>query len=72
VSLSRLFKWYGADFVAKYSPKKGFEGHGDVERAVLNFISGYLVDADKKFLEDGKYSIDYLPYDWSLNEQKEQ
>ena len=36
----------------------------------LNFISGYLGEDDRKYLETGTYSIEYLSYDWSLNEQK--
>jgi hypothetical protein len=70
VYLSSIFKWFGNDFVKKYGTGKKFSGYSDSERAVLNFISGFVTPDDKTFLEKGGYSIDYLDYDWSLNEQQ--
>jgi len=59
VSLSRIFKWYAADF-----------GATTAER--LKFIAPLLYDEkDREFLEmnqDGmKIDIDYQEYDWRLN-----
>ena len=68
VYISPLFKWYGKDF--KFAPKSGFDGLNKKERAVLNFCGRYLSDADQKYLAEGRYSIKYLDYDWSLNERK--
>ncbi len=70
VYLSLIFKWYGKDFIGSYEPATGFKGHRRQERAVLNFISFYLQEEDRKFLEQGSYSIKYLNYDWTLNEQE--
>ena len=67
VYFSSIFKWYGEDFVAKYSPTSGFTGLDKTERAVANFCSGYLISADRDFLSTGGYSVKYLDYDWSLN-----
>ena len=69
VYLSPIFKWFGNDFVTKYGTDKKFSGYSDSERAVLNFISRYMEPDDKAYLEKGGYSIEYLDYDWSLNEQ---
>lgn len=69
VYFSSIFKWYGEDFVAKYSPTSGFTGLDKTERAVANFCSGYLISADRDFLSTGGYSVKYLDYDWSLNEK---
>ncbi len=69
VYLSKILEWYGSDFEESFEPEAGFEGHGDAERAVLNFISGYLDEADAEYLRDGDYDIAYSAYDWSLNEQ---
>ncbi|MGD9242854.1 MAG: DUF547 domain-containing protein, partial [Desulfobacterales bacterium] len=66
---SSIFKWYGEDFVAKYSPTTGFAGLDKTERAVANFCSAYLISADRDFLATGGYSVKYLDYDWSLNEK---
>ena len=67
VYFSSIFKWYGKDFVARYSPTTGFTGLDKTERAVANFCSAYLISADRDFLSAGGYSVKYLDYDWSLN-----
>jgi hypothetical protein len=69
VYFSSIFKWYGEDFIAHYSPKAGFTGLDKTERAVANFCSEYLASADSDFLSAGGYSVRYLDYDWSLNEK---
>ena len=70
VYLSSIFKWFGEDFINKYSPESGFERFSKAEQAVLNFVSRYISDEDKKYLQTGDYSIKYLDYDWSLNERQ--
>jgi hypothetical protein len=69
VSLSPIFNWFGEDFVRSYGTQKGFPGKNPAERAVLNFISQYLGDANRDYLASGNYKVQYLDYDWSLNEQ---
>jgi hypothetical protein len=39
-------------------------------RAVLSFLSGYVDRATREFLEAGNFAIDYLDYDWTLNEKE--
>lgn len=69
VYLSPIFKWYGKDFVNKYTPESGFKGFNRTEQAVLNFCSEYLSEEDHKYLQTAGYSVENLDYDWSLNEQ---
>jgi hypothetical protein len=69
VHISPIFNWFGEDFVKSYSPRRGFEGHGKEERAVLSFIARYLGPPDARYLREAEYDIDWLDYDWSLNEQ---
>ena len=69
VYLSKILDWFGSDFEPSFAPESGFEGHSDAERAVLNFIAGYLGEADREYLTGGDYDVEYSPYDWSLNEQ---
>ncbi len=55
--LSRIFKWYAADF-------------GDTHADILKFIVPYLYDdEDRAFLIEnaGLMKIDYQDYDWRLN-----
>ena len=67
--LSSIFKWYGGDFVEVHGTDEKFRRQGEALRAVLNFISGYLPEEDRAFLEDAPLSVSYLSYDWSLNER---
>jgi hypothetical protein len=69
VYLSSIFRWFGGDFVKNYGTDKAFPGFSPEERAVLNFLSQYLPAGDRDYLLKGKYTIAYLDYDWSLNEQ---
>ncbi len=71
VHLSSIFKWFGDDFAKGYTPETGFDGHGKTEKAVLNFCAQYLSPEDAAYLRTGRYKIEYLDYDWSLNEQKD-
>jgi hypothetical protein len=68
VYLSPIFKWYGKDFISRFTPKIGFKKLNKTERAVLYYCSRYLSKADQKYLAEGGYSVKYLNYDWSLNE----
>jgi hypothetical protein len=67
VYFSSIFKWYGQDFVDRFSPATGFPGLDPTERAVAHFCSGYLSAADGDYLKAGAYSVKYMDYDWALN-----
>ena len=68
VHVSTIFKWFGEDWIPSYGTDEGFAGN-EAERAVLNFISNYVDDEDKAFLQEGNYRVSYIDYDWSLNIQ---
>jgi hypothetical protein len=72
VYLSVIFKWFGGDFVKKFKPTEGFADHKEAQRASLNFISRYLNENDAQYLKDSKYKIEYLDYDWTLNQQQKE
>ncbi|MHC5055024.1 MAG: DUF547 domain-containing protein [Planctomycetota bacterium] len=69
VYLSSIFRWYGRDFVKKHGTQERFRRLGGPERAVLNFSLPYLAEDDRRYLLRERYSISYVAYDWSLNEQ---
>jgi hypothetical protein len=56
--LSSIFDWYADDFKKKFG-------------SVSAFLERYFDSDDKAFLKSKKYKIQYLEYDWSLNEQKQ-
>lgn len=65
--LSSIFDWFGDDFVARYGGD--IPRHGGAQAAVVRFVARYVDDADREFLLSGTYTIDYIEYDWTLNEQ---
>ena len=71
VKLSKIFNWFGGDFIEKYESTEPFKDRSPKERAVLNFVRKHLKsEEERKFLEGNNFEISYLDYDWSLNELK--
>ena len=70
VYLSPIFKWYGTDFERRFATNDGVGAHSRAERAVLSYVSDFLSVEDRNYLATRTYSIQYLDYDWSLNEQR--
>ena len=68
VKISKIFDWFGGDWIPSYGVDAGFTGSKE-ERAVLNFISNYVSDDDRAYLEAGEYTLSYFDYDWALNKQ---
>lgn len=56
IQLSRIFKWYQGDF-------------GDSPAEVQHFIAPYFADPVRRKLASAAYQVEYLEYDWSLNDQ---
>ena len=69
IGLSSIFKWFGEDFVTPGATSDEFQEYNPQERAILLFVHRYVDDATKRQLKALKYSIDYLDYDWELNER---
>ena len=71
VYLSKIFDWFGDDFIKSFTPKSDFGSHSKKIKASLNFMAAHLTnDADLDFLKKGDYQVKYLHYNWGLNEQK--
>ncbi len=70
VHLSALFKssWRGKEFVDRYGTDKKFKGRDPATRAVLSFLTNYLAPEDVEFLEVENYTLEYLNFDWRLND----
>jgi hypothetical protein len=61
VAVSSIFKWFGEDFAAL--------GDGDERRGVLEFLARHSSDpALRQRLRDPSTDVDYLDYDWTLND----
>ena len=71
VRLSALFKpaWRGKAFVSRYGTDKKFKERDAETRAALSFITGYLSRDDAYFLEVENYALEYINFDWRLNDR---
>lgn len=67
VRLSSIFDWFADDFVEQYGGEAG--GTDGALEAVLDFVAEYAPPAQRRFLETGEFEVEYLEYDWTLNEQ---
>ena len=69
VYISAIFHpgWFASSFIKKHGTDKKFKDHPPATRAVLNFITNYISKQDVYFLETGIYSVEYIKYNWRLN-----
>ncbi len=56
IALSRILKWYGGDF-------------GPTPEALQRALAPYVPGTAGTRLAEGDYAVEYLPYDWALNDQ---
>jgi hypothetical protein len=69
IRVSAIFDWYGGDFVKSFGSAESLSGHNETETAVLHFIAQHVSEEDAAYIEQAEYSLRYLDYDWTLNEQ---
>jgi hypothetical protein len=60
--------WFGKEFSSKYGTIRMFKDQEVVTRAVLNFITNYVRKEDVSYLQVENYSVNYIKYDWRLND----
>ena len=68
VYLPLVFGWYGSDFNADYGTRE-FNQEPAALRPMLNFVAMHVNPRDQSFLKSQHYSVSFLNFDWSLNEQ---
>ena len=56
--LSKIFEWYTVDFEQTHD-------------SLLDFVMAYRPETDAVFLKNEDVHVQYLPYDWELNDQKQ-
>jgi len=71
VYLSSIFKWFRSDFQLPYDQSIPIVARiSDEEKNVILFLLPYVDFETAGYLKKGEYKIEYLDYDWSLNDQK--
>jgi hypothetical protein len=63
--------WFGSEFLDKYATDKKFKDQQPAVRAVLSVITNYISEQDKNFLEVENYTVEYMRYNWRLNDSSE-
>jgi hypothetical protein len=64
--VSRIFEWYGDDFVQRYAPMHPGSGRA-TDRAIRGFVEAYGPPEAAAAARSG-IAIGFLDYDWSLND----
>jgi hypothetical protein len=68
VHLSKIFDWFGEDFRDFAQSDGGYQADQQLN-GVLTFVSRYLRERAVSFLQTGDYKVNFLDYDWTLNDQ---
>ena len=73
IYLSIILKpsWFGSEFINKYGTDKKFKDQQPAVRAVLSFLTNYISEQDKQFLEVENYTVEYMKPNWRLNDNSE-
>ena len=69
IQLGVIFDWYKSYFIEKYGDIKKFRDRPAPIQAYLNCISKYIPPDDLKYVESKDYEVEFIKYDWRLNEQ---
>ena len=64
--MSSIFDWYEEDFLRWYQRR-----FPNQDATLLNYVAVYTAPAQTQELKRAaSYTLRFLPYDWSLNDQK--
>lgn len=68
--VSSVFSWRRDQFIEAYADKArtGFATRSPIERAVIAFVDPRMLNAEQDFLKQNSFKMEYLPFDWSLND----
>lgn len=67
LSVSMILQWYGADFVKRFAPASP-PGRPDTERAILGVVARFGPAEAAALAKTGTPRIQFLDYNWSLND----
>jgi Protein of unknown function, DUF547 len=70
LSVSPILSWREAEFVAAYADKAdaAFVQRSPLERALVAFITPYLLPSEKELVRTNQWRMAFLEMDWRLND----
>ena len=68
--VSSIFSWREKEFASAYAAKAlaPFQSRSPIERAVIAFVDPKLLTIEHEMLSKNVFRLEYLPFDWSLND----
>ena len=67
--LSSILDWYHEDFEASQQVEESLNKYDSKYRGVIGFVLKYLPEDKKEFINKNFPKLQFLDYDWTLNEQ---
>ena len=67
--LSNILDWYHEDFEASQQVEESLNKYDSKYRGVIGFVLKYLPEDKKEFIKKNFPKLQFLDYDWTLNEQ---
>jgi hypothetical protein len=67
--LSSILNWYKEDFIPSSEGNEIFKSYNQNIRGVVEFVVKYLPGEKADYVKKNKPKIEFLDYDWTLNEQ---
>jgi hypothetical protein len=70
VRVSAIFSWRSAAFIEVYDAEapRTFARRSPIERSVIGFLLPQLFDAEREYLAANTFKMEYMSFDWDLNE----
>lgn len=70
VAVSPILSWREKDFVAAYAgaAKPLYAARSPLEKALLAFVEPNLLQHERDFLQKNDFTMQFQPFDWSLND----
>lgn len=70
VSVTPIFSWREADFVAAYADKADplYAQRSPIEKAIIAFVMPHLLPLEKELFQKNAFRIAFLEMDWRLND----
>jgi hypothetical protein len=70
VSVTPIFSWREADFVAAYADKADpvYAQRSPIEKAIIAFVTPHLLPLEKELFQQNQFRVTFLEMDWRLND----
>lgn len=70
LKVSTVFAWRRDEFIESFASKAPavFRTRSPIERAIVAFVEPQLLPVEQEFLRRNQFKLEYLPFDWTLND----